>query len=245
MMMNMNTCLRCEYEWESRIESKPKNCPNCKSPAWDRPKVANNVATRANGLVGAAVRRGELIRQPCEVCGDKKSDAHHEDYSKPLDVRWLCRKHHRQRHKEIGDPLMTAGMVLRGIPDKLARQVKATAASEGQTLVEFVTTVLERDVKRGGWTASKKETNGSQASVSEVKAAGPEIGSVGIKGGKAGRKAKDTRPSEAEQGGDEEEIGLVATPELSAALAAGKHKRHHACPECGGLNGMHQKGCKR
>ena len=49
---------------------------------------------------------------------------------------------------------------LRGVPDELARLVKATAASEGKTLTQFVIDILERDVKRGGWTApkgSKKE----------------------------------------------------------------------------------------
>ena len=44
---------------------------------------------------------------------------------------------------------------LRGIRDDLARMVKATAASEGKTLVEFITDVFERDIKRGGWTAVK------------------------------------------------------------------------------------------
>jgi hypothetical protein len=43
---------------------------------------------------------------------------------------------------------------LRGIPDELARQVKATAASEGKTIIQFVADILERDMKRGGWTAA-------------------------------------------------------------------------------------------
>ncbi len=45
-----------------------------------------------------AIRRGELIPKPCEVCQRTRVDAHHDDYSKPLDVRWLCRKHHNQHH---------------------------------------------------------------------------------------------------------------------------------------------------
>ena len=49
-----------------------------------------------------AVRRGELRRSPCEVCGDVKTDAHHEDYARPVDVRWLCRKHHRMHHGQWG-----------------------------------------------------------------------------------------------------------------------------------------------
>ena len=48
---------------------------------------------------------------------------------------------------------------LRGIRDDLARMVKATAASEGKTLVEFITDVFERDIKRGGWTSVKPMDN--------------------------------------------------------------------------------------
>jgi hypothetical protein len=28
-------------------------------------------------------------------------DAHHDDYARPLDVTWLCRRHHQQRHAEM------------------------------------------------------------------------------------------------------------------------------------------------
>lgn len=49
-----------------------------------------------------AVRDGKLFRQPCERCGTTKHvHAHHEDYSKPLDVMWLCPRHHGERHREI------------------------------------------------------------------------------------------------------------------------------------------------
>ena len=52
----------------------------------------------AHTAVGNAVRDGRLERLPCEVCGNAKSEGHHDDYSKPLDVRWLCFKHHREHH---------------------------------------------------------------------------------------------------------------------------------------------------
>ena len=48
-----------------------------------------------------ARRLGWLTRQPCEVCGDHASDAHHEDYRKPLAVRWLCKTHHRRRDVQL------------------------------------------------------------------------------------------------------------------------------------------------
>ncbi len=49
---------------------------------------------RASLIVWRAVRAKRLIPEPCEVCGRKKAEAHHEDYSKPLNVVWLCRIHH-------------------------------------------------------------------------------------------------------------------------------------------------------
>lgn len=65
----------------------------------------NRLKRIADGAVRDAKRSGALIPRPCEVCGlrKSKSEAHHEDYAKPLEVRWLCRYHHRQRDAELRD----------------------------------------------------------------------------------------------------------------------------------------------
>lgn len=55
------------------------------------------VRARARSKAGQYHRRGLLQEKPCEVCGEK-AEKHHEDYSKPLQVRWLCRKHHEGYH---------------------------------------------------------------------------------------------------------------------------------------------------
>jgi hypothetical protein len=55
----------------------------------------------ARELLEYAVRHGKIKRLPCEVCGKIKSEAHHDDYSKPYDVHWLCRKHHNEIHKRM------------------------------------------------------------------------------------------------------------------------------------------------
>lgn len=49
----------------------------------------------------AALHAGTLVRQPCEVCGNPKSDGHHRDYTKPLEVVWLCSVHHVEEHRRI------------------------------------------------------------------------------------------------------------------------------------------------
>lgn len=51
---------------------------------------------KARNAVSNALRDGRLQRGACEVCGADKVQAHHDDYSKPLEVRWLCFKHHRE-----------------------------------------------------------------------------------------------------------------------------------------------------
>ena len=45
-----------------------------------------------------ALRNGSLIKKPCEICGELKVEAHHDDYSKPLEVIWLCKRHHQERN---------------------------------------------------------------------------------------------------------------------------------------------------
>lgn len=53
---------------------------------------------KARIAVNQAIKRGKLERQPCEICDEPKTDAHHPDYSKSLDVNWYCRKHHVDLH---------------------------------------------------------------------------------------------------------------------------------------------------
>lgn len=51
---------------------------------------------RARWTILNAIRRGKVERKPCSICNASVSEAHHHDYSKPLDVIWLCFSCHRQ-----------------------------------------------------------------------------------------------------------------------------------------------------
>lgn len=53
---------------------------------------------QARTMVNHAVRDGKLTRGVCECCGFGKTQAHHPDYNKPLEIKWLCRKCHWQEH---------------------------------------------------------------------------------------------------------------------------------------------------
>jgi hypothetical protein len=52
----------------------------------------------ARRMTRRARANGKITAIPCVVCGDSEVEAHHPDYSRPLDVVWLCRKHHHEIH---------------------------------------------------------------------------------------------------------------------------------------------------
>lgn len=75
---------------------------NPERPKWHaqiRWNHLNREARRAHALVAEALRTGRLRRGKCH-CGSLRVEAHHPDYSKPLEVEWVCRKHHRAIHAE-------------------------------------------------------------------------------------------------------------------------------------------------
>ncbi len=82
-----------------------RTCAVCHAAYMRRWRSENQVSEeeRLKGVARAYAnvykRRGKLIQQPCAKCGDAKSEMHHHDYSKPLEVEWLCRKCHLAEHK--------------------------------------------------------------------------------------------------------------------------------------------------
>lgn len=80
------------------------------SAQWrkDNPERSREIVSASNDrhpkkraarvAVGNALRSGRLVKQACEVCGSGRTHAHHDDYSQPLNVRWLCPTHHAEIH---------------------------------------------------------------------------------------------------------------------------------------------------
>lgn len=83
--------------------ARAKNPERAKSAAEisARWRKEDSRRTRCHNAVTRAVRKGSLIRLPCEKCSSEKSYAHHESYDHPLVVVWLCQPCHKQRHKEM------------------------------------------------------------------------------------------------------------------------------------------------
>jgi len=101
------TCSKCKKPLEETRVNKQRYCKKCHATNMRlvRPKhrdlkpEAKKKAT-ARCYANEYLRRGKLEKQPCQVCGSEDSQKHHEDYSKPLDVVWLCRKHHLELHRK-------------------------------------------------------------------------------------------------------------------------------------------------
>lgn len=97
------TCSNCGREKEDTYLNE-SYCRACKlfKKRLHRPLRSKEQRFKEAARIVTArkIKQGVLIRQPCEVCQtDIDVQAHHDDYYKPLDVRWLCRYHHREHHK--------------------------------------------------------------------------------------------------------------------------------------------------
>jgi hypothetical protein len=79
-------CIGCYPEYRKSVTLNRKN------------RNPDPIKNHARDLVKAEIRKGIIIPQPCEECGDK-GQAHHKDYSKPLEVTWLCVRHHAEQHR--------------------------------------------------------------------------------------------------------------------------------------------------
>ena len=73
--------------------------------SWRR---ANPRMYSAHLAVQRALGSGQLVKQSCEVCGAETVDAHHDRYDEPLNVRWLCRRHHVKLH-HYGEDMFPIG----------------------------------------------------------------------------------------------------------------------------------------
>lgn len=61
--------------------------------------VKNKMKIQVRALTRSYIKVGRLKKQPCEICGtDKAIEAHHDDYAQPMNIRWLCKKHHEEHH---------------------------------------------------------------------------------------------------------------------------------------------------
>jgi len=99
---------------------------------------------KARGIFEAAVARGDIKRGNCEVCGKEKAQGHHMDYSKPLDVTWLCFKHHRKWHSENPQVPGHASNKLIKVKAGVHAQLQEASHKSGITILRIVGFLVER-----------------------------------------------------------------------------------------------------
>ncbi|WP_299079039.1 hypothetical protein [uncultured Paraglaciecola sp.] len=84
---------------------KGKSAGNRAKKAWE---ARNAIKKGASTIVNNSIRDGRIIKSNnCESCGisNVHIQGHHDDYAKPLEVRWLCPKCHTAWHKANGPGL--------------------------------------------------------------------------------------------------------------------------------------------
>lgn len=90
-----------EAQRQSQVSSRQRRIEAVRE--YDRLRRRNRdpLKRKAQNDLNHAITAGKIVRGSCEVCGAAKAEGHHDDYSKPLDVRWLCRKHHMEQHRRV------------------------------------------------------------------------------------------------------------------------------------------------
>ena len=93
-------CRECTAEWRS-LDPKRIRANHAKSMVkyMAKYRIECRDKVRARSAVSRALKSGALAKgETCERCDSPARDAHHADYSKPLEVEWLCRPCHVSEH---------------------------------------------------------------------------------------------------------------------------------------------------
>ncbi len=103
-------CIRCHAEkplndFYIRTDTDKRRgyCRTCEAIAREKIRKLNLHKDNAKCKAKYAERTGRLVNPgKCEKCPSAKNiQKHHDDYDKPLDVRWLCAKCHCRHHAEM------------------------------------------------------------------------------------------------------------------------------------------------
>lgn len=95
------------YEHGLRLNSRCKACGSAYTTELIQKRDYNKkeyskrdpFKQHVRDITKKAIKEGIITIKPCEVCGEK-AQTHHPDYSQPLNVKWLCQKHHGEQHRK-------------------------------------------------------------------------------------------------------------------------------------------------
>lgn len=110
----------CNCEFKTNYERKIFCSDKCQRREWNRSNNAKLYRStkvykmkkreydviykqKRPEVITAHIRARKVPIQPCEVCSTKENvHKHHDDYSKPLEVRFLCDVHHGEMRRING-----------------------------------------------------------------------------------------------------------------------------------------------
>ena len=94
-MQNKETALKSNTSEKAKVGAMARKIWESVNNQGLNPDLAK-VARRE---LSRAIKKGLIKKQPCEICNSPMRVAgHHKDYNKPLEVKWLCPKHHGSLH---------------------------------------------------------------------------------------------------------------------------------------------------
>jgi ribosomal protein S27AE len=94
-------CAKCSQEKEPGKKAYCRRCHNIYNAQWRKanpPSEEQRVKILTRSKTHYHVKRGTITKKPCAICHENSVQAHHEDYSDALNVRWLCVLCHRKHH---------------------------------------------------------------------------------------------------------------------------------------------------
>jgi formylmethanofuran dehydrogenase subunit E len=89
-----------EYRQRPEVKERRRKAKIKDGKKW-REKPETKQMMKAHGILNREIKKGNIIRGSCEVCDEPDANGHHDDYDKPLEVRWLCDEHHQGHHNGI------------------------------------------------------------------------------------------------------------------------------------------------
>lgn len=107
---NRTMCSRCKSKLRAPGHRYCRQCRNLSVREWVAKKggdwayitadIERHKKALARQLINNWIKRGKILRRPCEMCGNPNTTAHHDNYDRPDQVRWLCREHHSEADKK-------------------------------------------------------------------------------------------------------------------------------------------------
>lgn len=98
-------CSKCGNPLEETRINKQRYCRKCHAehmrltrPKYSELSIETKEKIKIRSRTRAAIKGGAIQKQPCVICGKTPTEAHHEDYGRPFNVVWLCKKHHAKIH---------------------------------------------------------------------------------------------------------------------------------------------------